>query len=72
MTRTRTTSHVGSETDGSIALIANDATSGSHTALPGFAPAALRDWRRPPSRRDRWRRDPGLGPRPGRRRAAGG
>jgi serine/threonine protein kinase len=55
-------SHVGSETDGSIALIANDATSGSHTALPGFAPAALRDWRRPP-RRERWRRDRGLGPR---------
>jgi serine/threonine protein kinase len=52
--------HVG-ETDGSIALIANDATSGSHTALPGFAPAALRDWRRPTSRRERWRRGPGLG-----------
>ncbi len=54
--------HVGSETDGSIALVANDATSGSHTALPGFAPAALRDWRRPASRRERWRRRrPGLG-----------
>ena len=53
--------HVGSETDGSIALIANDATAGSHTALPGFAPAALRDWRRSPPRRRRWRRDPGLG-----------
>jgi serine/threonine protein kinase len=55
--------HVAGETDGSIALIANDATSGSHTALPGFAPAALRDWRRPTSRRERWRRDRGLGPR---------
>jgi serine/threonine protein kinase len=56
--------HVGSATAGSVALIANDATSGSHTALPGFAPAALRDWRRPPPRRrERWRRDPGLGPR---------
>jgi len=55
--------HVGSATDGSVALIANDGTSGSHTALPGFAPAALRDWRRPPPRRGRWRRDPGLGPR---------
>ena len=55
--------HVGGATDGSVALIANDATSGSHTALPGFAPAALRDWRRPPSRRERWRRDRGLGPR---------
>ena len=54
-------SYVGSETDGSIALIANDATSGSHTALPGFAPAALRDWRQP--RRGRWRRAQGLGPR---------
>jgi serine/threonine protein kinase len=54
--------HVGGKTAGSIALIANDATSGSHTALPGFAPAALRDWRRPP-RRERWRRDRGLGPR---------
>jgi serine/threonine protein kinase len=54
--------YVGSATDGSIALIANDATSGSHTALPGFAPAALRDWRRPP-RRGRWRRAQGLGPR---------
>jgi len=50
------------ETDGSVALIANDATSGSHTALPGFAPADLRDWRRPP-RRGRWRRAQGLGPR---------
>jgi serine/threonine protein kinase len=55
--------HVGGETAGSIALIANDATSGSHTALPGFAPAPLRDWRRPTSRRERWRRDRGLGPR---------
>jgi hypothetical protein len=55
--------HVSGETAGSIALIANDATSGSHTALPGFAPAPLRDWRRPPSRRERWRRDRGLGPR---------
>jgi serine/threonine protein kinase len=56
--------HVGGETDGSVAVIANDATSGSHTALPGFAPAALRDWRRPaPRRRERWRRDPGPGPR---------
>jgi serine/threonine protein kinase len=55
-------SYVGSETAGSIALIAGDATSGSHTALPGFAPAALRDWRRPP-RRERWRRAQGLGPR---------
>jgi serine/threonine protein kinase len=54
--------YVGSATDGSVALIANDATSGSHTALPGFAPAALRDWRRPP-RRERWRRAQGLGPR---------
>ncbi|HEX4290488.1 MAG TPA: serine/threonine-protein kinase, partial [Trebonia sp.] len=54
---------VGSATDGSVALIANDATSGSHTALPGFAPAALRDWRRPPPGRRNWRRDPGLGPR---------
>jgi hypothetical protein len=54
-------SHVGSETAGSIALIAGDATAGSHTALPGFAPAALRDWRRPP-RRYRWRRAQGLGP----------
>jgi serine/threonine protein kinase len=54
--------YVGSATDGSIAVIANDATSGSHTALPGFAPAALRDWRRPP-RRERWRRAQGLGPR---------
>jgi serine/threonine protein kinase len=66
--------YVGSATDGSSALIVNDATSGSHTALPGFAPAALRDWRRPPRRRERWRRDPGLGPRapsaPGRRRLA--
>jgi Protein kinase domain len=53
--------HVGGETAGSIALIANDATSGSHTALPGFAPAPLRDWRRPASRRERWRRDRGLG-----------
>ena len=53
--------HVGGATDGSIALIASDATSGSHTALPGFAAAALRDWRRPRSRRDRWRRRPGLG-----------
>jgi hypothetical protein len=56
-------SHVGSATDGSVALIANDATSGSHTALPGFAPAVLRDWRRPRSRRGRWRRAQGLGPR---------
>jgi serine/threonine protein kinase len=55
--------HVGSETAGSIALIANDATSGSHTALPGFASAALSDWKRPSSRRERWRRDRGLGPR---------
>jgi hypothetical protein len=52
--------HVGGETDGSVALIA-DATSGSHTALPGFAPAALRDWRRPPSGRERWRRGAGRG-----------
>ena len=57
-----TDDHVGGETAGSIALIANDATSGSHTALPGFAPAALRDWR-PPRRRERRLRDPGLGPR---------
>jgi serine/threonine protein kinase len=55
-------SHVGGETAGSIALIANDGTAGSHTALPGFAAAALRDWRRPP-RRERWRRARGLGPR---------
>jgi serine/threonine protein kinase len=54
--------YISSATDGSIALIANDATSGSHTALPGFAPAALRDWRRP-TRRGRWRRAQGLGPR---------
>jgi serine/threonine protein kinase len=54
--------YVGSATDGSIALIANDATAGSHTALPGFAPAALRDWRRPPPRRGRLRRAQGLGP----------
>jgi serine/threonine protein kinase len=53
--------HVAGETDGSIALVASDATSGSHTALPGFAPAALRDWRRPARRRERWRRDRGLG-----------
>ena len=53
--------HVGSDTDGSIALIANDATAGSHTALPGFAPAVLRDWRRPRSRRERWRGPPGPG-----------
>jgi serine/threonine protein kinase len=53
--------HAGGDTAGSIALIANDATSGSHTALPGFAPAPLRDWRRPPSRRGRWRGPPGLG-----------
>jgi serine/threonine protein kinase len=52
--------HVGGKTAGSIALIANDATSGSHTALPGFAAAPLRDWRRP-SRRERWRRPAGLG-----------
>ena len=51
--------HAGGETAGSIALIANDATSGSHTALPGFAPAALRDWRPPSSRRGR-----GAGTRP--------
>jgi serine/threonine protein kinase len=32
----------GSGTDGSAALVSNDATSGSHTALPGFeSPAAL-------------------------------
>jgi serine/threonine protein kinase len=54
--------HAGGETAGSIALIANDATSGSHTALPGFAPAALRDWRPARSRRRR-RGDPTLGPR---------
>src|ERR1700722_9514879 len=58
-------SYVGSDTAGSIALIADDATSGSHTALPGFAPAALRPGRRPRRRRGRWRRDraEGLGPR---------
>jgi serine/threonine protein kinase len=64
--------HVGGETAGSVAMIANDATSGSHTALPGFAPAALRDWRPPPTRRASRRRDPGLGRRaraaPSRRR----
>jgi serine/threonine protein kinase len=53
--------HVGSDTAGSIALIANDPTSGSHTALPGFAAAPLRDWKRPSSRRERWRRSAGLG-----------
>ena len=57
--------YVGSETDGSVALIANDATAGSHTALPGFAPAVLRDWRRPP-RRERWRRGRGRPAPPGR------
>jgi serine/threonine protein kinase len=58
---TESDEHVGSETAGSIALIANDATSGSHTALPGFAAAPLRDWKRPSSRRERWRRSAGLG-----------
>src|ERR1700728_4250042 len=54
--------HVGGETAGSIALIANDATSGSHTALPGFAPAPLRDWRRATGRRGRLRPGPGRAP----------
>jgi serine/threonine protein kinase len=52
---------IGSATDGSVPLIANDATSGSHTALPGFAPAALRDWHSPPADRRRRRRLPVLG-----------
>ena len=75
-------SHVGSDTAGSIALVANDATSGSHTALPGFAPAALRDWRRPrapgtlaPGRRTRPADPAGAAQRPagvgGRRRRGG-
>jgi serine/threonine protein kinase len=59
--RTDSGEHVGTDTAGSIALIANDATSGSHTALPGFAAAPLHDWKRPSSRRERWRRSAGLG-----------
>jgi serine/threonine protein kinase len=51
--------HVGGATDGSFAQITSDATSGSHTALPGFAPAPLQAWQGSPSRRRRWR--PGLG-----------
>ena len=64
-TPTRTTDrrdHVGGETAGSIALIASDATSGSHTALPGFAPAA-------PARLAAGRRAPGT-PAAGRRASA--
>src|ERR1700722_7803181 len=57
---TQSDEHVGTDTDGSIALIANDAPPGSHTAPPGFAAAPLRDWKRP-SRRERWRRSAGLG-----------
>jgi serine/threonine protein kinase len=50
---------VSGGTDGSAFLVANDATSGSHTALPGFgSPAALHAEPAPPSRPSR----------PGRRR----
>jgi hypothetical protein len=45
--------HVGGETDGSGIPLGNDATSGSHTALPGFAPAALHSWQGPRPRRRR-------------------
>jgi serine/threonine protein kinase len=46
-------------TDGSAFLVASDATSGSHTALPGFeSPAALHAGPAPPSRRGRRRRLP--------------
>jgi hypothetical protein len=46
-------------TDGSAFLVANDATSGSHTALPGFeSPAALHAEPAPPSRLGRRRRLP--------------
>src|ERR1700722_4126199 len=58
---TQSDEHIGTDTDGSIALIANDATSGSHTALPGFAAAPPRHWKRSSSRRGRWRRSAGLG-----------
>ena len=47
---------VSGGTDGSAFLAGNDATSGSHTALPGFeSPAALHAGPAPPSRRGRRR-----------------
>jgi serine/threonine protein kinase len=50
---------VSGGTDGSAFLVANDATSGSHTALPGFeSPAALHAEPAPPSRLGRRRRLP--------------
>ena len=50
---------VSGGTDGSAFLVASDATSGSHTALPGFkSPAALHAEPAPPSRPGRRRRLP--------------
>jgi hypothetical protein len=52
---------VSGGTDGSAFLAANDATSGSHTALPGFeSPAALHADPRRPSRSGRRRQAPRL------------
>ena len=52
---------VSGGTDGSAFLIANDATSGSHTALPGFeSPAALHAEPGPPPRSGRRGRVPRL------------
>jgi len=48
----------GGATDGSFAHVTSDATSGSHTALPGFAPARLQAWQGS-SHRSGWRRGPG-------------
>jgi serine/threonine protein kinase len=50
------------DTNGSGVSVTGDATSGSHTALPGFAsPTALQAGQGPPPRGGRWRGTPRLG-----------